>query len=106
MKATDFNHFKYDRTGENETMIEVRFHGPTGQGAVTSAELIALGMKKEVCPGFPVSGRREGARRSWLCPGERQDHPSVRIYEPDVAVVLDPSLLKILTLPRVKSAVC
>ncbi|MCE1172447.1 MAG: 2-oxoacid:acceptor oxidoreductase family protein [Azovibrio sp.] len=53
-------------------MIEVRFHGRGGQGAVTSAELMALAAIAEgkYAQAFPSFG-----------------------YEPDVVVVLDPSLL-------------
>jgi pyruvate ferredoxin oxidoreductase gamma subunit len=81
-------------------MIEVRFHGRGGQGAVTSAEMVALAAIEEgrFAQGFPSFGpERRGAP---VVTFARVDEKPIRlrskIYQPDVAVVLDPSLLKIL----------
>ncbi len=81
-------------------MIEVRFHGRGGQGAVTSAELVALAAIEEgkFAQSFPSFGpERRGAP---VIAFARVDEKPIRlrskIYQPDVAVVLDPSLLKIL----------
>ncbi len=81
-------------------MIEVRIHGRGGQGAVTSAEMIALAAIEEgkYAQGFPSFGpERRGAP---VIAFARVDDKPIRlrskIYQPDVAVVLDPSLLKIL----------
>lgn len=81
-------------------MIEVRFHGRGGQGAVTSAELVALAAIEEgkFAQGFPSFGpERRGAP---VVAFARVDEKPIRlrskVYQPDVAVVLDPSLLKIL----------
>ncbi len=81
-------------------MIEVRFHGRGGQGAVTSAEIVALAAIEEgkYAQGFPSFGpERRGAPVATFA---RVDDKPIRlrskIYQPDVAVVLDPSLLKIL----------
>ena len=81
-------------------MIEVRFHGRGGQGAVTSAEMVALAAIEEgkFAQGFPSFGpERRGAP---VVSFARVDDKTIRlrskIYQPDVAVVLDPSLLKIL----------
>jgi len=81
-------------------MIEVRIHGRGGQGAVTSAEMIALAAIEEgkFAQGFPSFGpERRGAP---VIAFARVDEKPIRlrskIYQPDVAVVLDPSLLKIL----------
>jgi pyruvate ferredoxin oxidoreductase gamma subunit len=81
-------------------MIEIRFHGRGGQGAVTSAEMIALAAIEEgkYAQGFPSFGpERRGAP---VIAFARVDDKPIRlrskIYQPDVAVVLDPSLLKIL----------
>lgn len=81
-------------------MIEVRFHGRGGQGAVTSAEMVALAAIEEgkFAQGFPSFGpERRGAP---VVAFARVDDKAIRlrskIYQPDVAVVLDPSLLKIL----------
>lgn len=80
-------------------MIEVRFHGRGGQGAVTSCEIVALAAIEEgkYAQGFPSFGpERRGAP---VVAFSRVDEKPIRlrskIYQPDVAVVLDPSLLKI-----------
>jgi pyruvate ferredoxin oxidoreductase gamma subunit len=80
-------------------MIEIRFHGRGGQGAVTSAELLALAAIGEgkYAQAFPSFGpERRGAPVVAFC---RIDDERIRIraniYEPDLVVVLDASLLKI-----------
>lgn len=78
-------------------MIEVRFHGRGGQGAVTAAELVAQAAIDEgrYAQGFPNFGaERRGApvtaylrvSDAPICLREKIDHP-------DVVVVLDPSLM-------------
>ncbi len=80
-------------------MIEIRFHGRGGQGAVTSAELLALAAIHEgkYAQAFPSFGpERRGAPVVAFC--RIDDHPiriRANIYEPDLVVVLDASLLKI-----------
>ena len=80
-------------------MIEVRFHGRGGQGAVTSAELLALAAIAEgkYAQAFPSFGpERRGAPVIAFC--RISDEPiriRANIYEPDFSVVLDASLLKI-----------
>ncbi|MBM4294204.1 MAG: pyruvate synthase [Deltaproteobacteria bacterium] len=80
-------------------MIEIRFHGRGGQGAVTSVELLALAAINEgkFAMGFPSFGpERRGAPVMAFC---RVDDKHIRlrckILNPDVVVVLDPSLLRI-----------
>ena len=80
-------------------MIEIRFHGRGGQGAVTSAELLALAAIEEgmYAQAFPSFGpERRGAPVLAFC--RISDQPiriRANIYEPDIVVVLDASLLKI-----------
>jgi pyruvate ferredoxin oxidoreductase gamma subunit len=80
-------------------MIEIRFHGRGGQGAVTSAELLALAAIGEgkFAQAFPSFGpERRGAPVVAFC--RISDQPiriRANIYEPDLVVVLDASLLKI-----------
>ena len=80
-------------------MIEVRFHGRGGQGAVTSAELVALAAIEEgkFAQGFPSFGpeRRGAPVVAFSRVNDQTIRLRSRVYEPDVAVVLDPSLLKI-----------
>jgi pyruvate ferredoxin oxidoreductase gamma subunit len=78
-------------------MIEVRWHGRGGQGAVTSVEMLALAAIEEgkYAQGFPSFGpERRGAP---VAAFNRIDdhHVKVRsqIYNPDVVVVLDESLM-------------
>ncbi|MBN1572919.1 MAG: 2-oxoacid:acceptor oxidoreductase family protein [Deltaproteobacteria bacterium] len=81
-------------------MIEIIFHGRGGQGAVTSAEMVAHAAISEgkYAQAFPNFGpERRGAP---VMAFARVDDKPIRlrskIYKPDVAVVLDPSLLEII----------
>jgi len=80
-------------------MIEMRFHGRGGQGAVTSAELVAQAAidTGKYATAFPSFGpERRGAP---VVAFARVDDKPVRIrskvYNPDVVIVLDPSLVEI-----------
>jgi len=77
-------------------MIEVRFHGRGGQGAVTSAEMLALAaiQEKRFAQAMPSFGpERRGAPVAAFA---RVDDARIRlrigITQPDIVVVLDPSL--------------
>ncbi len=78
-------------------MIEIRFHGRGGQGAVTSAELLAKAAIAEgkYAQAFPAFGaERRGA--PVLAFTRISDEPikiRIGVYEPDIVVVLDPTLL-------------
>ena len=80
-------------------MIEIRFHGRGGQGSVTSAELLALAAIGEgkYAQAFPSFGpERRGAPVVPFCRiSEQPIRIRANIYEPDIVVVLDPTLLKI-----------
>jgi pyruvate ferredoxin oxidoreductase gamma subunit len=85
-------------------MIEIRFHGRGGQGAVTSAELLALAAIEEerYAQAIPSFGpERRGAP---VVAFARIDDHNIRlrtgVYNPDIVVVLDSSLLE---LPAVKA---
>ncbi len=80
-------------------MIEIRLHGRGGQGAVTSAELLALTAINEgkYAQAFPSFGpERRGAPVVAFC---RIDDVPIRlrtnIYNPDLVMVLDPSILRL-----------
>jgi len=80
-------------------MIEIRLHGRGGQGAVTSAELLALAAISEgkYAQAFPSFGpERRGAPVVAFC---RIDDKPIRIraniYKPDLVLVLDPSILRL-----------
>lgn len=81
-------------------MIEIRFHGRGGQGAVTAARLLAEAAFKEgkYCQAFPSFGaERRGAP---VLAFTRIDNKPIRIrtlvYEPNHVVVLDSTLLDVI----------
>jgi len=80
-------------------MLEIRFHGRGGQGAVTSAELLAQAAISEgkFAQAFPSFGpERRGA--PVLAFARIDDHPirlRQQIYEPDVCLVLEEALMHI-----------
>jgi len=78
-------------------MIEVRWHGRGGQGAVTSVELLALAAIEEgkYAQGFPSFGpeRRGAPVMAYNRVSEKSIKIRSGIYHPDVVVVLDPSLI-------------
>ncbi len=80
-------------------MIEVRFHGRGGQGAVTSAELVALAAIEEgkYAQAFPLFGpeRRGAPVTAFLRVNDKQIRLREQIYEPDIVVVLDPTVMNI-----------
>jgi len=80
-------------------MIEMRFHGRGGQGAVTSAELVARAAieRGQYATAFPSFGpeRRGAPVVAFARVDERPIRLRSKIYQPDVVIVLDPSLLEI-----------
>ncbi len=81
-------------------MFEIIFHGRGGQGAVTSAEMVAHAAISEgkYAQAFPNFGpeRRGAPVMAFARVDERPIRLRSKIYKPDVAVVLDPSLLEII----------
>lgn len=79
-------------------MIEIRFHGRGGQGAVTAAEILAKAAFEDgkYCQAFPFFGaERKGAPVAAF--SRIHDRPIRRryqVYNPDYVVVLDETLLK------------
>ena len=80
-------------------MVEIRFHGRGGQGAVTSAELTALAAIEEgkFAQAFPSFGpeRRGAPVMAFVRVSETPIVTREKVYEPNIVVVLDPTLLKI-----------
>lgn len=82
-------------------LIEIRWHGRGGQGAVTSAELVARAAINEgkYAQAFPSFGpERRGAPVLAFNRIDREEHIRIRaeVTQPDVVVVLDPGLLSII----------
>lgn len=79
-------------------MIEIRFHGRGGQGAVTAANILAIAAFKEGkdVQAFPYFGveRRGAPVTAFTKIDDRPVRIKSQIYEPDYVVVLDSSLLK------------
>jgi pyruvate ferredoxin oxidoreductase gamma subunit len=80
-------------------MIEFRFHGRGGQGAVTSAELLALAAIDEgrFAQAFPSFGpeRRGAPVVAFARIDEVQIRNRTAVQHPNVVCVLDPSILSI-----------
>ena len=81
-------------------MIEVRIHGRGGQGAVTSAEMLALAAigTGKYAQAFPSFGpeRRGAPVQAFVRVSDKEIRIRGEIREPDVVVVLDPGLLNII----------
>lgn len=79
-------------------MIEIVFHGVGGQGAVTASDILALaaGFEGKYSQSFPYFGvERRGAPVTSYCRiDEKPIRIHMRVYEPDIAVVLEPNLLE------------
>jgi len=85
---------------DTNQLIEIRWHGRGGQGAVTSAELVAQAAISEgrYAQAFPSFGpERRGAPVLAFDRISSKEPIKVRaeVTEPDVVVVLDPGLLHI-----------
>ena len=80
-------------------MIEIRFHGRGGQGAVTSCEILSMAIIDEgrYAQGFASFGpeRRGAPVLAFVRAGEEAMKLREQIYNPDSVVVLDPTLLRI-----------
>jgi pyruvate ferredoxin oxidoreductase gamma subunit len=85
---------------DSNKLVEIRWHGRGGQGAVTSAELLARAAINEgkYAQAFPAFGpERRGAPVLAFDRISSQEPVRVRaeIKEPDVVIVLDPTLLRV-----------
>lgn len=78
-------------------MIEIRFHGRGGQGAVTAVELLAQAAIAEgkFAQGFPNFGpeRRGAPVTAFLRVSDEPIYLREKIEKPDIVVVLDASLI-------------
>ena len=86
---------------DTSQLVEIRWHGRGGQGAVTSAGLVAQAAISEgkYAQAFPSFGpERRGAPVLAFVRVDRKEPIRTRaeIREPDVVAVLDPSLLSII----------
>lgn len=77
-------------------MIELRFHGRGGQGAVLSCEILAKSLLQEgkyaqYSPDFGTE-RRGAPVKAFVRANDKKIYLRQQIYEPDCAVVLDPTV--------------
>ena len=84
---------------DKNQLIGIRWHGRGGQGAVTAAELVARAAIGEgkYAQAFPSFGpeRRGAPVLAYVRISSKQIKIRAEVTEPDVVVVLDPSLLRI-----------
>jgi pyruvate ferredoxin oxidoreductase gamma subunit/2-oxoisovalerate ferredoxin oxidoreductase gamma subunit len=80
-------------------LYEIRFHGRGGQGAVTAANVLAVAAFREGkdVQAFPMFGveRRGAPVTAFMRMDDRPIDIKHQIYEPDVVVVLDPTLMEV-----------
>lgn len=77
-------------------MMEIRFHGRGGQGAVTGTRILATALYYEgkFTQGIPMYGteRRGAPVVSFLRVGEARINERDLVHEPDMVIILDPLL--------------
>ncbi len=85
-------------------MKQIRIHGRGGQGVVTAAELIAIaafkdGKQAQAFPSFGVE--RTGAPiESYARIDDKFIQTREQIYEPDILIVQDPTLLDVIDITK------
>jgi Pyruvate/2-oxoacid:ferredoxin oxidoreductase gamma subunit len=79
-------------------MIEIRFHGRGGQGAVVASTILANALYKEgkYAQSFPLFGaeRRGAPVQAFLRISDTPIMPRCRVYEPDHIVILSLKLIQ------------
>ncbi len=85
-----------DRTG----LTEIRWHGRGGQGSVTSAELVAKaaigeGKYAQSFPAFGAERRGAPVVAFVRINGDKPIRVRAEVTDPDIVIVLDPSLLRV-----------
>ncbi len=78
-------------------MVEIRFHGRGGQGAVKASDILAMAAFREgkEVQAFPFFGveRRGAPVTAFTRISDQEIRIHCYIYEPDVIVILDPTLI-------------
>jgi len=79
-------------------MIEIRFHGRGGQGAVVASKVLAVACFHEgfYVQSFPAFGveRRGAPVMAFLRVDQKPIQLRVNVYQPDHIIVLDPTLIE------------
>ena len=79
-------------------MIEIRFHGRGGQGAVTASRIIAIAAYEEgqYSQAIPMYGteRRGAPLTAFVRIDEQRVRERELVHNPDISIVLDPLIAK------------
>lgn len=85
-------------------IIELRFHGRGGQGAVTAANILASAavLEGKYAQAFPYFGaeRRGAPVEAYARISDRPIERHSQVREPDIVVVLDPEIPKLVDVTR------
>ncbi len=91
-------------SGEGEVLLELRFHGRGGQGAVKAAEVLvdAAILEGKYGQAFPFFGaeRRGAPVEAYARISDKPIRIHSGIRTPDIVIVLDPSLLRLVNVLR------
>ncbi|GAB4255023.1 2-oxoacid:acceptor oxidoreductase family protein [Deferrisoma sp.] len=85
-------------------MIEIRFHGRGGQGAVVASNILAAAcfLEGKYVQAFPAFGveRRGAPVEAYIRVDAQKIHLRTNVYTPDHVVVLDPTLIEVVDVTR------
>lgn len=85
-------------------MIEIRFHGRGGQGAVVASTILAVAcfIEGKYCQAFPAFGveRRGAPVEAYLRVASEKIQLRTNVYTPDHVLVLDPTLIEAIDVTR------
>ncbi len=85
-------------------MIEIRFHGRGGQGAVVASNILAVAcfLEGKYVQAFPQFGveRRGAPVEAYTRVSDRKIHLRTNVYTPDHVIVLDPTLIEVVDVTR------
>jgi len=85
-------------------VIEIRFHGRGGQGAVVASNILAVAcfLEGKYVQAFPAFGveRRGAPVEAYIRVDAVKVHIRTNVYTPDHVVVLDPTLIEVVDVAR------
>ncbi len=85
-------------------LVELRFHGRGGQGAVTAANILAAAavLEGKYAQAFPYFGaeRRGAPVEAYARVSDRPIERHSQVREPDIVVVLDPTIFELVDVTR------
>ncbi len=85
-------------------MVEIRFHGRGGQGAVVASNILAVAcfLEDKYVQAFPQFGveRRGAPVEAYTRVSDRTIHLRTNVYTPDHVIVLDPTLVEVVDVTR------